>query len=263
MSLIAMAVFDTAENKRTEYTEQTLKCLRETVDFHKHRVFVIDNASCEETKKLLEGFMLPVGKGFNLPTIITLPVNVGTARAINKAWKFRKPGEHCIKMDNDVVINHHNWVELMEVAIAREPQIGIVGLKRKDLAEYPGHEIEWYNSKLYFLPHKPGESWIPFEEVVNLMGTCQMYNSALLDKIGFLNQPGLYGFDDSLASLRSRMSGFKVGFLPHIQIDHIDRGDNPYVTEKQIMAGKDMPAFEALCQKYYNKELPLYYKDPD
>jgi GT2 family glycosyltransferase len=256
MALIAMAVYDTEENQRTEYTEQTLKCLKHTVDLSKHRVFIIDNNSGKATKELLDWYR-------DCFTIITLPENIGTARAINKAWKYRNPGEHAVKMDNDVVIFQDNWIELMETAIQREPGIGIIGLKRKDLAEYPGHECEWYNSKLYFLPHKPGESWIPFEEVVNLMGTCQMYNSALLDKIGYLNQPGLYGFDDSLASLRSRMAGFKVGFIPHVVIDHIDRGDNPYVQEKQIMAGKDMKPFNELCEKYYKKELPLYYEDPE
>jgi GT2 family glycosyltransferase len=256
MALIAMAVFDTVENQRTEYTEKTLKGLKETVDLSKHRIFVIDNNSCDATKKLLSSYT-------EMITLIVLQENIGTARAINKAWKFRRPGESAIKMDNDVLIYSNSWVEEMETALARDPKLGIVGLKRKDLAEYPGHEIEWYNSKLYFLPHKPGESWIPFEEVVNLMGTCQMYRSSLLDKIGYLNQPGIYGFDDSLASLRSRLAGYKVGFLPHIVIDHIDNRETPYWQEKRNLAGRDMGPFNELCAKYASGELPIYYEDKD
>jgi GT2 family glycosyltransferase len=258
MSILCMAVFDTEENKRTEYTEKTLECLYETVDLNKHRIFVIDNNSCELTKLILKGYQTR-----EYITLITLPENIGTARAINKAWKFRVPGEHAIKLDNDVIVNQSGWVEAMEEAIQRDPTIGIVGLKRKDLAEYPGNPIEWYDSKLYFLPHEPGQSWIPFEEVVHVMGTCQMYSDALLNKIGYLVQPGLYGFDDSLASIRARLAGFKVGFLPHIQISHIDVNENPYWLEKQILAGKDMQKYNELREKYYRKEIPLYWEDPE
>jgi GT2 family glycosyltransferase len=254
--LIAMAVYDTEENQRSEYTKATLESLKRTVDFTKHRLIVIDNNSCLRTKYIIREFT-------SILSIIELPENIGTARAINKAWKFRNPGENCVKLDNDVIINQSCWIEKMEEAIERDSSIGIVGLKRKDLAEYPGHEIEWYNSKLYFLPHESGQSWIPFEEVINLMGTCQMYNSKLLDKIGYLNQPGLYGFDDSLASLRSRLAGFKVGFLPHIQIDHIDNRETPYWQQKRDMAGKDVPEFNRLCEKYASGELPLYYEDKE
>ena len=258
MSIISMAVYDTEENQRSEYTKRTLQCLLDTVDFEKHRVFIIDNASCERTKIIVQK-----ATGFRNIDLITLPENIGTARAINKAWTFRQPGENAIKMDNDVVINQSGWVEAMEEAIQRDPTIGIVGLKRKDLAEYPGNPIEWYDSKLYFLPHKPGESWIPFEECQHVMGTCQMYSSALLEKIGYLKQPGIYGFDDSLASLRARIAGFKTGFLPAIQIDHIDKGDNPYTQEKQIMAGKDMGEYNAMIRQYGSGEISIYWEDKD
>ena len=166
-------------------------------------------------------------------------------------------------MDNDVLIHSDNWVEAMEEAIQRDPTIGIVGLKRKDLAEYPGNPNEWYDSKLYFLPHKPGQSWIPFEECQHVMGTCQMYSSQLLDKIGYLKQPGIYGFDDSLASLRARIVGFKVGFLPAINIDHIDNSETPYWEEKRVLAGKDMAEYSKLRDQYLSGELPVYYEDKE
>lgn len=251
-----MCCYDTEENKRSEYTESTLHCLYETAYSGNHRIFVIDNNSCEATKKLLKdcsGFI----------TVITLPENIGTARAINKAWKFRKPGEHAIKMDNDVLIHQVDWIERMEEAIQRDPTIGIVGLKRKDLAERPDSTNEWYKSLLYFLPHEPGQSWIPFEECQHVMGTCQMYSSSLLDKIGYLKQPGIYGFDDSLASFRARIAGFKIGFLPHIQIDHIDTGQNVYTEEKRILAGQGMAEYSKLVQQYISGELPLYYEDKE
>ena len=256
-SLIAMAVFDSIENKRSSYTRETLECLAETIHRKTDRLYVIDNASCEETKKILNWYK----KTGIIDTLITLPENIGTARAINKAWKYRNPGDNCVKLDNDVLIYSNDWIEQLEEAIKRDPQIGIVGLKRKDCEERPDSQNPWYKSELSFLPHTPGQSWIPFEEVQHVMGTCQMFSSSLLDKIGYLNQPGIYGFDDSLASFRARIAGFKVGFLPHIQIDHIDNFETPYWKVKQDLAGKDMDAYNKLCQEYLSGERSVYYED--
>ncbi len=251
MALIALCCYDTEENKRTEYTIRTLECLLDTVDHKRHRIIVVDNGSCKATRQHLA--ILRHIK------VITLAENIGTAKGINTAWKLRYECGNAIKMDNDVVINQNNWVEEMESAIAKDASIGIVGLKRKDLEERPDHSNEWYRSTLYFLPHQRGARWIPFEEVAHVMGTCQMYSSALLDKIGYLVQPSIYGFDDSLASLRARIAGFRVGFLPYIDIDHIDRGDNGYTKEKHRIASQDMKQFHEMQDRYLNGELDVYY----
>ena len=49
-----MAIYDTVENDRTKYTKRTLdNIFNGNVDFDKHRLIVIDNDSCKETKELL------------------------------------------------------------------------------------------------------------------------------------------------------------------------------------------------------------------
>lgn len=251
MALIAMCCYDTEENQRTEYTIRTLECLLDTVDHRKHRIIVVDNASCKATRHHL-ALMRHI-------KVITLPQNIGTAKGINEAWKLRTDGEHAIKMDNDVVIHHAGWVDALQLAIETDPTIGIVGLKRKDLEERPDHSTEWYRSLLYFLPHERGQRWIPFEETSHVMGTCQMYSSALLEKMGFLIQPSVYGFDDSLASLRARIAGFKVGFLPHIDIDHIDRGDNSYTQQKHQIASEGMEEYSRMANDMISGKMGIYY----
>ena len=241
MALIAMAVYDTEENRRTAYTERTFKSLLKTVDFTKHRLFVIDNNSCKETQDLYLQFAelwvlnkLP----FENLEIIKISENIGTAEAINKAWRQRRLGEHCIKIDNDVEIHYKGWVEEMEEAIQREPFLGQIGLKRKDCWEHPSHENSELKSTLIMLPHVPGQRWIGVEKVKHVMGTCVMHNYALLDKVGYLCQPNLYGYDDVLMSWRSYLAGFFSAFLYHIPIDHIDSGDTPYQSWKERHAGQ-------------------------
>jgi GT2 family glycosyltransferase len=249
MALIAMAVFDTEENGRTEYTARTLQSLYHTVRSG-HRIVVVDNNSCEHTKRILKGY-----DGYI--ELITLPENIGTARAVNKAWQLRSSGENCIKMDNDVVINQEMWVEEMERAIRLDPTIGIVGLKRNDCWEEPGR-TDFYKSNLEMLPHVAGEPWVVVERVNHVMGTCQMFNSALIDKIGYLYQPRLYGFDDALAAIRCQVAGFYSCFLPHIEIDHIDTGATPYQSWKEKHAGEDMAEYNRLKNGYLSGTIPIY-----
>lgn len=253
MSLISMAVHDTKENGRSEYTSRTLECLYRTVNWRKHHLVIVDNNSCEETKRMFKMIFCDADV-----KIITLPENIGTARALNRAWKFRIPGEHIIKIDNDVVIHSKTWVEEMEEAIQRLPQIGILGLKRKDVIQTTWHEDPHYRTKLMMLPHKPGERWIVFEESGDVIGTCTMFNYALIDKVGYSYQPGLYGFEDVLFCHRAHLGGFMTGFLSHIEIDHIDRGDNPYAEWKRQEAGSRSEEMVKTFRAYVSGERPIY-----
>jgi GT2 family glycosyltransferase len=249
MALISLAVWDTEENGRTEYTAKTLETLYLTVNTRKHRIIIVDNGSCEATQKLLN-------KAARIE-VIRLHENIGTAKAVNKAWQLRKPNEDCVKMDNDVVIHSRDWVEDMERAIKLDPTIGIVGLKRKDCWEEPSRD-DFYKSSLEMLPHVPGEPWVVVERVNHVMGTCQMFSSALLDKIGYLYQPRLYGFDDALAAIRCQVAGFYSCFLPHIEIDHIDTGATAYQGWKEKHAGEDMAEYNRLKNGYLSGTIPVY-----
>lgn len=175
-----MAVYDQEGTDRPIYTRDTLRSLLDTVNFHKHRIFIIDNNSCDQTKKFLAEFAGNFSSVGPYPpdhlVIIHNTENVGTAKAVNQGLKHREPGENCIKMDNDVVIHYTNWIEEMEEAIERLPKIGILGLKRNDLIESPTCKDPAWRSILYELPHQPGQRWLYFERVRGVMGTCTMYN---------------------------------------------------------------------------------------
>ena len=163
MALIAIAVYDTQANKRTGLTEKCIESLGRTVNFTRHRLFVCDNASCDETLYLYKVLKLKVPF-----IVIHNNENLGTATAINKAWALRRPGEHCVKMDNDCVVHEQDWPDLMEDVFRRDPAIGICGLKRKDIWESPEDPHprgDYYQSKLEMLPHEPGERWLVIEEV--------------------------------------------------------------------------------------------------
>jgi GT2 family glycosyltransferase len=249
MALIAMAVHDTEENGRSKYTKETLNSLINTVDEKEHRIIIVDNGSCEQTKKLLVAY-------YHLGIqIITNTENVGTAKAINQAWAYRKPNEVVIKMDNDVVINNYGWVEEMELAM-KLGGYGILGLKRKDLMQSPNASNHW-KTELKMLPHEKGDNWVVVEESADIMGTVQMFHPELINKMGGLMQAGVYGFDDTLACIRAILLGYKLAFLPHIDIDHIDVGGDAYTEWKRKYAGEKMEEFYKIKDGLINGTIPI------
>jgi len=248
LSLISIAIWDTEENNRSHLTKETLRSLEDTVDWKKNRLIIYDNNSCPQTKQLLDYYTHSLSL-LNLEVIYGSK-NIGTARGINQVWLKRCPGETCIKMDNDIVIHQKGWIEQMEEVFRRDSQIGICGLKRKDLMERPDYPDPWFKSTIRMLPHSPGETWMIIEEVFHVMGSCQAYRSELLDKIGYLYQMGgLYGFDDSLAAVRASVAGFKSVFLPSINIDHIDSGGTVYTDWKHEYAGEYMSRYSKLREE--------------
>ncbi len=244
MALIAIPVWDTVENDRTKYTIRTLHSLRERVNLNRHRVFIIDNNSCKATKDIFDRYK-------DIFTIITLEENIGIPRGANIGWQHMQPKEHCVRMDNDVVVNEDNWLDKMEDAIECDQSIGMLGLKRKDLP----HVAE---NKLHILPHKIGQPWIMTEESGHIMGTCIMYNYRLIEKTGFQYFPKPYGYEDALGSLRSNLAGFKNAYLPAIDLDHIDVGGNKYTQDKIRQAQENAGIYLQLKADYESGKRNIY-----
>lgn len=252
--LLGMAVYSTEENKKDECLDMTLHSLfSQLYSRPEYKLRLSVNAHTESTLRILDEHK------FIIDEVIFNSENIGTAEAINKVWKGRNPDTHCLKMDDDVVIYSANWLDLMVEAIEREPNIGIIGLKRKDCWENPTHNNMDYRSQLIMLPQEAGQKWLVVERCKHIIGTCQLYNSKLLEKIGYLYQPSLYGYDDVLASYRSHVAGFMNVHFPQIEIDHIDDGKTPYQGWKERHAGEQTRNVSNIVDQYLNRSKSIYY----
>lgn len=254
--LIAIPVWDTVENKRTQLTKLVVEQLLKTISAH-DRVIVSDNGSCEETIEFIENL------NDDRLTLLRNGRNLGIADGANAAWEMARDDEIVCKMDNDCFILTPGWTSIVSFVLSKSPDIGILGMKRKDLLEHPQAQ-EPYRSKLSFCNHEPGERWIVVEDASHIMGTCYCFNPALRKKFGFLNQPKtIYGFDDSLASVRARVLGFRTCFLPQIEIDHLDvsgtKKTDEYTKWKNNEALGGMEEYNNMVNGYISGRLNPYH----
>lgn len=251
MAIIAMAVFSTAENGKDQYLERTLASLRETVDFRQHRLGVSVNEATTKTWQIIESFsdIISICK--------TNYGNIGTAEAVNKVWLDATENEHCVKMDDDVVIHQQGWLDVMCEIANCNPNIGQIGLKRKDLIESPTHENEFYRSQIITVKTLQGSREV--EKCHHIMGTCVLHSRNLLNVVGYMWQPRIYGFDDTFMSLRSELAGFENVFLSDVDIDHIDSGATPYQAWKEQQASETWDEYRATVQDYKDGIKDVYY----
>jgi len=57
------------------------------------------------------------------------------------------------------------------------------------------------------------------------------------------------------------IAGFSIGYLPNIEIEHIDTGENLYQKEKEKIASNDWEAYKTMVNDYQSGKLSLYYSD--
>ena len=257
MALIAMVIYSTEENKKDQYLEKALASLLRTVDFNANRLMVSVNGYTNETMAILNRYDHIVEK------VIANSGNIGTAEALNFIIRERKSREYVVKIDDDIVIHQAGWIEIMQEAMEIDNQIGIIGLKRKDLIQHPKHPDPQFKSELILLPHIPGHRWITLERTADIMGSCTMFNHRLIDKIGYSRQPGKYGFEDNLYCHRSHLAGFYNCFINNIEIDHVDEGATKYQGWKEKHSSELFPEYHRLVHAMIAGKESIYYNPFD
>lgn len=240
--------------------EMTLASLRDTVNWSRHRLVIVDNCSEPETETdaVYEKF------GQQLPfTLIRAPQNLGTARGINLAWLHRQPGEHAVKCDSDIEICDRDWACRLEDCVNRDPKLGVAGLKRTDCIERP-ERTDWYKSEMVLLPGSPLDRWLPIERCNHVLSACALHSSNLLDKVGYLFQMTLkWGFDDALMAARCVAVGMYSAFYNPILIRHLDPGDTDYQKQKEKSIAGQFDIYHRFVKEYGNGSRSPYHGPAD
>jgi len=256
---------------RKAMVQRAITSWLETIPSDLWDLYIVDNGSTDGTAEWIE----TLAEGNSFIKAILLKENFGTAPALNLAWRYRKPAQHCVKADSDIVVNTPGFLERALKLLEVLPTIGIVGLRRKDLAERPDHPDPWLRSKLYAVEF-PDEV-IRIESCNHIIGSFTLYSAKALEKFGFLYQmqderKPAYGYDDALACLRMHKLGYSTVFLRgwseiEVDIDHIDPGEGngsdawnaDYTKWKLEEATVWMPRYREITKEYLDGTRKCYY----
>lgn len=161
-------------------------------------IIVVDDASPNSNYRDLLNRLFP---GIR---ILYNETNKGFAHTVNKGIKAAKYN-NILLLNNDIVIKNVGWLKILNG-----------GLKKYDMVAPAGGRMtkNW--------EYIPGEATKENEEFAYLAGWALLVKKEVFNKIGLM--PTNFGrgyFEDVLFSYRAKKSGFKLGIVENVGIEHL------------------------------------------
>ncbi len=204
---------------KVEYTFQCLRSLLREVDLAANEIIVVNNASHDETPRLLAHFS-------DLITVINNETNQGFVDACNQGAQAAR-GRYLIFLNNDTIVLPGWWRALVET-VERDEQVGAVG----SLFLYPDNTIQeagsviWRDGALYHCGWglRAHDRRFNFaREVDYCSGASLLIRQALFAELGGFDRryaPAYY--EDADLCMGVRALGRKVVYQPLSRLIHYE-----------------------------------------
>lgn len=250
------------------YIDQCLASIDEIRQF-KVKIYVIDNGSTDETRRLLKNWQAKVHRAEL--EVIFLSTNKGTTVSRNLGIrKAYNNSQYLCILDSDTVINEKAMARLVQT-LESDSKIGIVGPAMKGLdgqIQNSGRGIPTLKIKLFkvmpfvTLRHK-GEQMemIPKEHEITdvgyLMSACWMMPAILIEKIGLLDENIFYAPEDVEYCLRAWKRGYRVCYYQDALIVHAWQR----LSRKKLFSRHNWEHIKGLL--YLFRKYNCYFNRPD
>jgi len=194
------------------YTAQCISSLQMHTD-HPHEVIVVDNGSSDGTPEYLAS--LPWVKA------IRNEKNLGFVQACNQGIEAAA-GEYTVLLNNDTILTR-GWLARLVEGAESSGDIGMVGPTTNYAAgpqciDVPYATVEAmhdYAADRYF------RHALTTIETERLIGFCLLIKRGVIEATGQLDERfGLGLFDDDDISLRARLAGYRLVYMPGVFIHH-------------------------------------------
>ena len=198
------------------------RCLASLHDFISDpscEVIIVDNGSTDGTLDFLH-------ENYPQLQLIANSENRGVAPARNQGIAVAK-GEKLLLLDNDTEATS-TAINAMIEHLDKHPQVGLCscrlvdkeGIPQDSCKPYPGLMIKLRNVlgigiKTKFEPNEEG-----IIEPLYVIGACQMFPRAIVDKVGMLDDRIFYGPEDADWCLRIKKAGYHIHCLNNHTIVH-------------------------------------------
>jgi len=179
--------------------ENLLFSFKQTVNYPKWQIIVIDNGSSDHTKEKLE-------TSFPYVKIIQNQQNIGFPKSINLGIK-QFPADFYFILNNDVILITQNWLSKLMKEMEKNPRIGMITGKLINIFKLQFRKAR-YNKFVKTYSKAEKEDSLLFKK--HLDATAILVRDKTIRTVGLLNEdfsPGYYEDSDWCARM------VKVGWL--------------------------------------------------
>ena len=249
-----------------------LYSIKKNTDNNRVKVIVVDNASSDGSRKMVQTL-------FNDVVLINSGGNIGFAKANNLAIpNVNTPFILFLNPDTQV---EADTIDAMIKFIKENPSIGALGCKMKSpLGVFPtdkdahGLGLQWFPSPMkelltillisektvsmlrrYFPYHDPNISGY----VSKLYGGCLMVRKEVLDQIGYFDERFFMYCEDVDLCKRIIEGGWKLFYMSEVEIIHLVGGATSRASDhfSTLMMCESV---SKMIEKYYKKRGKLFYR---
>ena len=174
-------------------------------------VIVVDNASAQETAKVLDDARSASRARFE---ILRNETNVGFIKAVNRGIAASKAKYICV-LNNDTIVTK-GWLEAMIETAESSKEIGVVNPSSNNLGQKPapGEPIELYADKLR-------KSEVRSVEMATAIGFCMLIKREVIEKVGAFDEIyGMGNFEDTDLSRRAAKAGYRCARAVRAYVYH-------------------------------------------
>ncbi len=182
---------------RLEFTQQAIEALVKFTEYP-HVLTIVDNNSQDGTRDyLIRQQQLGVIKN-----LILLDENVGVAKAANIAWLQEPDAAYFLKLDNDIVVQKHGWLNAMVDTLERVQELGVVAYNFEPVS-YPRFKV---NGVIFRMKDDKGSG--------TLGGACVLIPKRTQKLLGYWNEEyGLYGEEDADYGVRVATARLRNAYM--------------------------------------------------
>lgn len=218
---------------RTDFIEHQLMEFAEDACFHRQveLIYVLDDP------KLVEGFPAlaeSLYRIYNLPfKWVWGGINRGFSGA-NNLGTLQASGEYLLFLNSDAFPRQPGWVEKLMLELEQNPELGAVAprlLFADGGIQHAGMEFLRREELGIWINHHPRMGLAPtldphkqMTTVPAVTGACLMVRRKDFDSLAGWDTGYLIGdFEDSDLCLKLRDAGFSIGYLPDVELTHLER----------------------------------------
>ena len=214
---------------KVEFTFQCLRSLIQEIDLSEHEIIVVNNASTDETARVLSYFK-------DIVRVVSNEANMGFVDACNQGGRAAR-GEYLVFLNNDTVVLE-GWLKNLLDTIESDETVGAVG----SLFLYPDGLIQeagaivWKDGGAFHYgwgKSPENRQYVFAREVDYCSGASLLIRKTIFDTLGGFDRrfaPAYYEDVDLCMGVRSL--GYKVVYQPASRLIHYEG----------VTAGKDTQA---------------------